>query len=111
MLGLYGDPATTGKSCIDDLREGKQTLLVLRALALADPTDRAVLQRCLGDRGLREGDAQRCRSIVARSGALASVEARIAAEHGRAVAALEGLPDRAVAALTDLADLAALRSR
>ena len=33
VLGLFGDPAETGKSCVDDLREGKRTLLVLRALA------------------------------------------------------------------------------
>ena len=37
VLGLFGDPATTGKGVLDDLREGKRTLLLLRALRLATP--------------------------------------------------------------------------
>jgi geranylgeranyl diphosphate synthase type I len=111
VLGLFGDPAATGKGCLDDLREGKQTLLAIRALVLADPDDRAVLRAGLGDRDLDEEGGARCRAIVARSGALASVEARIAAEHARAIAAVAGLPSRPAAALTALADLAAFRSR
>ncbi|MEQ1788278.1 MAG: isopentenyl-diphosphate Delta-isomerase, partial [Acidimicrobiales bacterium] len=49
VLGLFGDPATTGKSAVDDLREGKRTVLVLRALRLADDPQRAFLRACLGD--------------------------------------------------------------
>ena len=35
VLGLFGEPDVTGKSRLDDLREGKRTLLVVRALHLA----------------------------------------------------------------------------
>ena len=111
VLGLFGDPATTGKGCLDDLREGKQTLLVIRALGLVGRRDEAVLRAALGNRDLDEVGGARCRAIVAGSGALASVEARIAAEHARALAALDGLPVRPAAALASLADLAAFRSR
>lgn len=111
VLGLFGDPAATGKGCLDDLREGKQTLLVIRALALADPADQATLRAGLGDRSLDVAGAARCRAIITSSGALASVEARIAAEHARAVEALDGLPARPAKALAALADLAAFRSR
>lgn len=111
VLGLFGDPAATGKGCLDDLREGKQTLLVIRASSLADEPDRRELRALLGDRDLDEAGAATCRRIVASSGALASVEARIAAEHARAIAAVADLPARAAAALTMLADLAAFRTR
>ena len=47
MLGLFGEPATTGKGVIEDLREGKQTLLMLRALELADAAGRRELERVL----------------------------------------------------------------
>ncbi|NUR30179.1 MAG: polyprenyl synthetase family protein, partial [Catenulispora sp.] len=36
VLGVFGDPAATGKPAGDDLREGKQTLLVALAAAHAD---------------------------------------------------------------------------
>src|SRR5829696_7525324 len=35
VLGVFGDEQLTGKSTADDLREGKRTLLVLRAPRLA----------------------------------------------------------------------------
>ena len=37
VLGLFGDPAETGKSALSDLREGKRTVLVLTALERAGP--------------------------------------------------------------------------
>ena len=40
VLGVFGDPAVTGKSADDDLREGKQTLLVALAEEAADDAGR-----------------------------------------------------------------------
>ena len=59
VLGLFGDSAVTGKSALDDLREGKRTLLVLRALRLADDAQRQVLRSSLGDPDLDEGQRRR----------------------------------------------------
>ena len=70
VLGLLGEPERTGKSCTSDLREGKRTVLISRALALATPAQRAVLEAALGDAELDEGSAERCRTIVVESGAL-----------------------------------------
>jgi geranylgeranyl diphosphate synthase type I len=109
ILGLYGDPATTGKSRLDDLREGKHTVLVLRALDLATDDDRAVLAQALGDPGLDEATAARCRRVVARSGALASVEALIEWQLAVARRAIAPLVEPARGALDELADLAARR--
>ena len=37
VLGLFGDATAPARTVLDDLREGKRTVLVLRALALATP--------------------------------------------------------------------------
>jgi geranylgeranyl diphosphate synthase type I len=103
VLGVFGDPAATGKSRLDDLQEGKRTVLVLRALRLADGAGRRVLERSLGNRTLDEDEAGRCREIIEASGALASVEALIAAEHDRAMTSIQTLPPIARAALEHLA--------
>jgi isopentenyl-diphosphate delta-isomerase type 1 len=111
VLGLFGDDHATGKSRLDDLREGKRTLLVLRALRLADDDGRRLLAGALGDPDLDEATAHRCRRVVAASGALASVEALIEAEHDRALRAVAGLAGPARAALEELAELALHRDR
>lgn len=41
LLGVFGDPAVTGKPAGDDLREGKRTVMLARALTLADAADPA----------------------------------------------------------------------
>jgi geranylgeranyl diphosphate synthase type I len=74
VLGVFGDDVAAGKSCSDDLRAGKASLLLVRATALAPPAARAELRRHLGDPELAPDDADRCREIIADSGALASVE-------------------------------------
>lgn len=111
VLGLFGDPAATGKSAADDLREGKRTLLVLRALRLADRRQRAVLAAALGDPLLDDARADEARTVVAATGALASVEALLAAEHAKALDAADGVPEPARSALRALAALAIRRRR
>jgi hypothetical protein len=49
--------------------------------------------------------------VVARSGALASVEALLEAQHARALHAVAGLDEPARAALTQLAGMAVFRWR
>ncbi len=109
ILGLFGQPSTTGKSCADDLRAGKRTLLMLRALDLATPGQRAELERSLGNPDLDHDDAAQCREIVARSGALASTEALIREQHAHAVDAIRDVSEPARSALTTLAGLAVQR--
>lgn len=111
ILGLFGDPAITGKSAADDLRAGKRTLLVLRAMALATSGQRGVLSRCLGKRDLDEADADRCREVVAASGALASVETLLRTLHATALGALADVGGPAANALRALAAAAVHRDR
>ncbi len=106
VLGIFGDPSVTGKGGLDDLREGKRTVLMLRAMRLADPAGRAVLEATLGDPEVDDAAAQRCREVIAGSGALASVEALIADRHARALAAIAELDGTARDALDGLASSA-----
>ena len=99
----------TGKSALDDLHEGKRTVLMLRALRLSDDCQRKLLEAALGDPDLDEAGADRVREVVVATGALASVEARVAADHARAVEAIDELPEPARSALADLAQLAIRR--
>ncbi len=48
VLGVFGDPAQTGKPAGDDLREGKRTVLVAKTLERATPAESAYLEQHLG---------------------------------------------------------------
>ena len=76
MLGIFGDPDVTGKPSGDDLREGKRTLVLARASALATPGDADFLAGILGG-GLTDEQLERARAVLVDCGAVASVEAEI----------------------------------
>ena len=88
VLGVFGDPVTTGKPAGDDLREGKRTLLVARALERLGPDDARRLSRALGT---TEG-VPVAASLVESSGALADVETEITRYAADATQALQALP-------------------
>jgi geranylgeranyl diphosphate synthase type I len=73
LLGVYGDPAATGKPAGDDLVEGKRTVLVALALDGASASDAARLDAALGTPLSDEQVADLCR-IIDDSGAHAHVE-------------------------------------
>lgn len=109
VLGLFGDPTTTGKGALEDLREGKRTLLVIRAMKRSSPAAADTLRGLLGDPDLDDADADRAREIVRGSGALASVEELLDQQQGRARSHLTGIDGPARSALEGLADLALFR--
>src|SRR4051794_18691468 len=78
ILGVFGDPAETGKPAGDDLREGKRTYLVAAAFAALADGPRAELDAGLGDQGLDDAGVARLRTLIRESGALAATERRIA---------------------------------
>ncbi|MGA8846576.1 MAG: polyprenyl synthetase family protein [Nocardioides sp.] len=88
LLGVFGDPATTGKPAGDDLIEGKRTVLVALALDGAPPADAALLDRSLGT-PLAPVEVERLRELIDASGATAQVEAVIDELAGIAVGALD----------------------
>ena len=89
VLGVFGDPAVTGKPAGDDLTEGKQTLLVALAMQRATPPEQRLLQDHVGVRGLEPARIAALRDVIEHSGALDEVEKRIAERTEQARAALE----------------------
>lgn len=82
LLGLFGDPAVTGKPAGDDIRAGKATHLVAvareRAHRRGDRAALRVLDDALGDRTLSPAGLEQVREAVVRLGARRAVEQRIA---------------------------------
>lgn len=77
VLGVYGDPGVTGKPAVDDVRQGKRTLLVAWAEEAATPVQRQVLHRRLGDPAADERAVAEVREVLDATGARARVEGRI----------------------------------
>ncbi len=92
VLGVFGDPAETGKPAGDDLREGKRTVLVAEASQRATPAQADALRRYLGDPALDAHGVETLREVITDSGALAHVEALIAETTAEALTALDGVP-------------------
>ncbi|AEE47285.1 polyprenyl synthetase family protein [Cellulomonas fimi] len=105
-LGVFGDPAVTGKSVLSDLRRGKRTELLRVAYDRSGPAGRATLDRYVGQPDLDEEGAALVRAVMVDSGALAAVRtlvartARAAREHARALP--EPLADYLVGVVDDL---------
>ncbi len=112
ILGVFGDPVRTGKPVIDDLREGKRTVMLAMARERADREQAAVLDRAIGDPLLTEAGAERVRAVITGTGALAGCEAMIDRNVKDAVAALDQAPitPESKAALADLAVAATSRT-
>ena len=88
VLGAGFDADESGKSP-NDLPEGKRTLLVIRAWAAANETDRARFSRVLGNPSATPEDIERTRDVIRATGSLAYSEQRIAALTKRALARLD----------------------
>jgi geranylgeranyl diphosphate synthase, type I len=111
ILGVFGDPAQTGKPAGDDVREGKQTVLLAIARARAGAAQARVIGERLGDPGLDEAGAAEVRAVITDTGALAACEAMVREHVAQAVAALGQAPitDEAKTALAELAVAATAR--
>ncbi|MFC7546054.1 polyprenyl synthetase family protein [Plantactinospora sp. GCM10030261] len=100
LLGVFGDPALTGKSTVDDLREGKPTVLMTLARAAADERQAARLRLLVGRPDLDAAGAAEVRRIIADTGARDQVEAMIRARAEAALSALTAAPIDATARAT-----------
>ncbi|MFD9427489.1 MULTISPECIES: polyprenyl synthetase family protein [unclassified Streptomyces] len=112
ILGVYGRPDTTGKPVLDDLREGKHTVLIALAAQRADAAQRALLDSLVGNPDLDPDGAARIRTILDATGARATVEDVIATRYACALTALDATPypPAAAAALRHIAAQAVERT-
>jgi geranylgeranyl diphosphate synthase type I len=77
LLGIFGDPAITGKPAGDDLREGKRTVLIAMAMERTTDAGRKELNSYLGRPDLSHEIIEVLRGIIMESGAVESVEGLI----------------------------------
>ncbi|MGW0802261.1 polyprenyl synthetase family protein [Nonomuraea sp. NPDC002799] len=113
VLGTFGTESETGKSALDDLREGKHTVMFAHAVQRASPAQLAHLRSWHGNPELTEERAAELRQILRETGALAEVEAMIEVRVREAVTALAEAPiePEAAGALAVLADQLAHRTK
>ncbi len=113
ILGVFGDPAVTGKPVADDLREGKPTLLASLAASRVTGRERRWFSDRFGAADLGEADVLALQKLIEETGARAEVEATIASLVARSEAALERLrlTGQARDALGQLARFVAGRDR
>lgn len=107
LLGVFGDPAITGKPAGDDLREGKRTVLYAVALQAADENDPEAAEKLRSGIGTATDPAEiaELSHIIEVSGAVEDAEARIERLTQSGLKHLENadITDEAVETLTALA--------
>ena len=112
LLGVWGDPRSTGKPAGDDLISGKPTVIMALADEQLQGGARRLLRR-VGTPELSPADVTLLQSALAEQGVVEAVEGRIS-EHVRAAGAAlarTGLDPAGVAGLTGMAHLVAWRDR
>ena len=114
VLGVFGDPAVTGKPSGDDLRSGKRTVLFAEAVERAEQSDPAaadLLRTSIGTELSGDRVRELC-EVITTVGALSAVESRIDTLTRHAVDVVNAAPiaDQAKVGLLELARLASNRS-
>jgi len=96
ILGIWGDPATTGKSAASDIRSRKMTLPVIFALRTSSESQK--LADLYHEEHLSDEDVSRAVAILDRAGARQYVQQQAAQYEASALAALNGASARSPAA-------------
>jgi geranylgeranyl diphosphate synthase type I len=111
LLGVFGDPVTTGKPVGDDLRNGKPTLLASLAASRATGEGARMMADRFGASDLDASEVAVLQEVIETTGARAEVERTVRSLLDAAVEALGTLPlsAPAVAALREIADFVAGR--
>jgi geranylgeranyl diphosphate synthase type I len=112
LLGVFGEPSITGKPAGDDLREGKQTMLIAYAYSHATAQDLAVLSDHLGSSELRQVEIEKLQEILVNCGAQEFIEHRISDYLQTALQSIQNsdFENEVKSALTSLAILATKRT-
>jgi geranylgeranyl diphosphate synthase type I len=112
VLGVFGTPDQTGKPAGDDLREGKQTVLIATARSANSAAVNTLLERHLGDPHISAQNIELLQDALLTTGAVDQVEAQISQLTEQALSALEAptIESAAREALTQLAIMATQRN-
>jgi geranylgeranyl diphosphate synthase type I len=89
ILGVFGQEFESGKSPLDDIREGKRTILTVYALEHAGRADKNFLVQMLGNANLTSVEFERCKEILVETGALQHAHQRTEQHIQNALKSLE----------------------
>jgi len=70
ILGVYGDPKDTGKSNMDDIMEGKATLLTIYAQEHGTKAQQDILKQTVGNRELTPEQFAQVQQVIVDTGSL-----------------------------------------
>ncbi|MCH7760215.1 polyprenyl synthetase family protein, partial [candidate division TA06 bacterium] len=70
IMGTFGDEEEIGKPTDSDIKEGKKTLLVVKALEMASKQQKNLLKRVLGNNYANESEIEMVRVVFRETGAL-----------------------------------------
>lgn len=93
ILGVVGDSRKLGKPVGSDVREGKRTPIVLAAYEVADESQRALLDRVLGDTAASDEEVARVIALMVGLGAIERVSTMARKLVEQAFGALNELPE------------------
>ena len=91
ILGVFGDPAETGKPAGDDLREGKRTVLVAHTLEALPQSVARIFEELLTSGEIADDQLNFMRQSIEESGALSKTERLIQEHSTRSIEALAAL--------------------
>jgi geranylgeranyl diphosphate synthase type I len=97
ILGLFGSEEKTGKPVGSDVREGKKTLLILKALERCTAAEKDVILNALGNERVAVKEIEAVREIVRETGSLEYSRRMVAEMTAKAVAAIHGSEFRGAA--------------
>ena len=104
IMGLFGDPQKMGKAVGNDVREGKKTLLMLKAYEFGNSEEKKFIEKVIGT-SLSDSDLQKLQEIVKKSGSLdySQKMARQHVEKGIAELAILQVQSKEIEILRELA--------
>lgn len=70
ILGIFGNEKKIGKPVGSDIREGKQTILVVKALENADKRQKKILSNLVGKKDISKDEIEKFRNIIKETGSL-----------------------------------------
>ncbi len=91
ILGVFGDEKKIGKPVGSDVIEGKQTILLVKALELGNTDQKKTIKKYLGKKDLTEKELEEFRQIIRETGSL---------EYSQALS--QGLVEESKAALSEI---------
>lgn len=94
ILGTFGTEFESGKSPMDDIREGKKTMLSVYALNHAKDADKNFLIQMLGNQQLTQAEFDRTKDILLKTGSLTYTRDKAAKNVKQAIQSLASAPEQ-----------------